>query len=263
MKNHTRSSSDYTIAVVDDAVRLLELFLDGAESHSLAQLTQLSGLSKTKTFRILATLEKHRLVEREESGAYRLGIRFLSFGRHVEKELSLLEASRSVMDWLVQETRESVFLGVLDGGEALCVGMRESPQSLRFSVEVGQRVPLYLGGVPKVLLAFLPEQEREMYLENMQFEPITPHTITSVHKLRAVLQQIRRQGYAVTADDLDEGVHSIAAPIRDHHGQVIAAISIAGPSNRFTEDRIRRYIELVQEGAAQISRALGNQGAQG
>ncbi|MFQ5857529.1 MAG: IclR family transcriptional regulator [Anaerolineae bacterium] len=240
---------------------MLETFLDGEDRLTLAQISRDSGLSKNKTFRILSTLEKHRLVKRDEVGAYHLGVRFLDFGQRVRREMGLLEASRPVLDWLVEQTRETVFLGVVDGSEALCVDMRESPQSIRLFAEVGRRAPLYTGGVPKVLLAFLPEEERDAMLETIELKPITPHTITDRRTLEKLLRVIRNQGYIVTADDLDVGAHSIAAPILDHRGKVIAAISVAGPSNRFTDEHIQRYVKLIRQGAAQISRALGYRGS--
>lgn len=252
---------EYTIAVLEDAIHVLETFLNGGKRLTLAEITRICGFSKNKTFRILSTLEKHRFVERDDIGAYRLGVRFLDFGQRVRRETGLLQASRSVMDWLVEQTRETVFLGVIDGEEALCVDMRESPQSIRLFAEVGRRGPLYTGGVPKVLLAFLPDEERNALLDTLELKPITPHTITDRHILEQALCEIREQGYIVTADDLDVGAHSIAAPIWDHRGRVVAAISVAGPSNRFTDDRIREYVNLVCQGAAQISRALGYRGS--
>lgn len=253
---------DYAIAVIEDAICVLEAFLDGQDHLTLAQITKETKLGKNKTFRILSTLAKHRLVERDELGVYRLGIRFLEFGQQVQTQMSLLGASRPVMDWLVQETGESIFLGIMDGAEVLCVDARESRRSIRLFAQVGRRAPLYAGGVPKVLLAFLPQTEREALLATIELEPITPYTITDRTVLAELLHQIRRQGYVVTADDLDEGACSIAAPVRDHRGQVVAAISVAGPSERFSEACIKRYVELVLQGAAQISRTLGYQGRQ-
>lgn len=249
--------SQYTIAVVEDTIHVLETFLDGDDRLTLAQITQLSGLSKNKTFRILSTLEKHRFVERDATGAYYLGVRLVDFGEQARNELDLLEASRPVLDWLQEETRESIFLGVINGQEALCVDMRDSPHSIRLYAEVGRRAPLFAGGVPKVLLAFMPETERKALLDSLELKEITPYTITDRPALEDMLARIRKQGYVVTADDLDEGAHSISAPVFDHRGQAVAAISVAGPSNRFTDDHIRRYIALVREGAARISRNLG------
>ena len=254
---------DYTITVVEDAIHVLETFLNGKESLSLAQITKESGLVKNKVFRILSTLEKHRFVERDERCSYRLGVRFLDFGQRVREQMNLLAASRTVMDWLVAETMESIFLGIVDDEEVLCIDVRESPRSIRLFAQVGRRAPIYAGGVPKLLLAFMAPEQQQALLDRINLEPITPYTITDRARLESLLNEIRAQGYVVTADDLDVGAHSIAAPIRDHQGQVIAAISVAGPSSRFTPERIDCYLKLVQQGAARISRTLGYKGGRG
>lgn len=248
---------DYTIAVLEDAIDVLNALLAAEDGLTLGEIARETGLGKNKTFRILATIEKHRLVQRDEDGAYRLGIRFLSFGERVRSQTNLLRAAQPAMDRLAQETGESIFLGVIDGREALCVDARESRRSIRLYAHVGRRAPLYVGGVPKLLLAFLPEQEREALLDEIELEPFTAHTMVDRAALTALLAQVREQGYIVSADDLDLGAHSVAAPIWDYSGRVVAAISIAGPSVRFTEATIRRYVELVCEAADDISTALG------
>lgn len=248
---------NYTIAVLADAIQVLESFLNGRSQLTLTDVVRETGLSKNKAFRILSTLERHRLVERVDGQGYRLGVRFLEFGQRVQRQMSLLEAARETMDQLVQETQESVFLGIIDEDQALCVDMRESPHSIRLFAEVGRRAPLYAGGVPKVLLAFLPPAERGAVLGRIRLEPITSKTVTSRAELERILKQIQEDGHLVATDDLDLGAHSIAAPIRDQRGQVVAAISVAGPSSRFDPQRIERYVSLVTRGAEEISRRLG------
>lgn len=250
---------DYTIGVVEDAIGVLNVFLNADEGLTLAEATKRTDLVKNKVFRILSTLEKHRLVQRDGAGVYRLGVRFLSFGERVRDQVDLLRASAPLMDWLAAETEESIFLGVIDGQEALCVDARESPRSIRLYARVGRRAPLYVGGVPKVLLAYLSDEERETLLDEIEFEPFTPYTVSDRAELEEILCKIREQGYLVTADDLDVGAHSVAAPLFDYTGRVVAAISIAGPSNRFDDEAIERYVELVQEGASRISATLGFQ----
>lgn len=249
--------ADYTIAILEDAIHVLELLLETDTPLTLADLTKRSDYSKNKVFRILHTLEKYNYVRRDD-GEYRLGLRLFDYGLQIQREMSLLEASRPIMDWLVEETRESIFLGVLDGNEVLCVDARESPRSIRLYADVGRRAPVYTGGVPKVLLAFMSDEARNALLDDIELRPITPYSIVDRDELDAVLASTRDRGYLVAADDLDEGAHSIAAPIFDHSGSVTAAISIAGPSHRFTGETVQRYVELVQEGAQQISRALGH-----
>ncbi len=248
---------DYTVAVLEDAISILKVLQNCHQGMTLAEITAASGFVKNKVFRILYTLEKHHLVERDEQGRYRLGLGLLELAQHVRSQASLIAACQRTLDWLVAETGESIFVGVISGREALCVEARESPQSIRLFAQVGRRAPLHSGGVPKVLLAHLPEAQRRALIEHFQRDPGTPGMVIDPQKLEASLALIRQQGYAVIADELDIGAHSIAAPIRDAQGKVIAAISIAGPSHRFTEERIQRYIQLVQEAALEISQALG------
>ena len=254
-------AADYTIAILEETFRVFQLLLDHDAPMTLAEITRTSRLSKNKAFRILYTLEKHQYVERNPEGAYRLGVRFLHFGQHVQDRLDLLSAARPILDWLAAQTRESIFLGVRDGNEALCVDARQSPHPIRLFAKIGQRAPLYAGGVPKVLLAYMDEAERSALLDRIELKPLTPSTVIERARLEQILREIRLHEVAVTADDMDEGVHSVAAPIRNAAGQVAAAISIAGPSERFDAQIIERYCRLVSEAASRISVALGNREA--
>jgi IclR family KDG regulon transcriptional repressor len=248
---------DYTIEVVRDCCCVLETFLDQDGSLSLARITKDTGLSKNKVFRILATLEECRLVDRTSAGEYRLHVHFLDFGRQVIKDLDVAKVSAPVLEWLVEETGESAFVSIIDDDEALCVVARESPQQIRLSAQVGRRLPLYAGATPTILLAFLAAEERNALLSRIELKPLTPHTITDRNELAKYLEQIRVQGYVVTPEDLDLGARGVAAPIRDHQGQVVASISIAGVASRFTEERIGHYTQLIIEGAGRISQKIG------
>ncbi|MDX1664668.1 MAG: IclR family transcriptional regulator [Candidatus Promineifilaceae bacterium] len=254
---------DYTIAVLEDAFDILTALLAAADGRALSECARETGISKNKTFRILATLEKQRLVQRDEEGIYRLGIRFLAFGERVRRQTDLLRAAQGAIDWLAEETGESIFLGVVDGQEALCVAARESHRSVRLFAHIGRRAPLYVGGVPKVLLAFQPEEDRAELLDQIELKPFTADTVIERAALEELLANVRAQGYIISADDLDLGAHSVAAPIFDYTGRIVAAISIAGPSVRFTEAALRRYVKLVREAAADISSALGYEEVQG
>lgn len=249
--------TNYRIAVVEDAINVLEAFLPAERPLSLAELTELTGLVKNKVFRILATLQAHNFVTRNELGNYSLGLRLLEFGESVRRRDAIAQAAAPVMDWLVEETRETIFLGVIDGLEVLVLASRESPQSVRLFGAVGRRAPIHTGGIPKVLLAFLPRAERSAILDQISLDPITPFTFTDRAKLEAFLDKIYDRGYVVTADDLDVGAVSIAAPIRDYSGRVVAAMSIAGPLSRMPESKARTYTELILKSTARVSQALG------
>jgi len=246
--------ADYAIAVIEDAIGILDILKRNPNGLSLAEITEETDLVKNKVFRILFTLEQHQMAERDEHGRYRLGMRLLELGQHVQNNTSLLGVSAAVMDRLVAETRESIFLGVISGDEVLCVATRESPRSVRLYAEVGRRAPFDKGGIPKVLFAHIDDDERTSYLDRMYSDDAQAG---ERERLMQVCEQIRRDGYVVAVDDLDPGAHSIAAPIRNYQGVVVAAISIAGPSDRFPPDVIEHYIELIRQAADEISGALG------
>jgi len=248
----------YTIAVVEDTINVLETFLQVDRALSLADVIQRTGLVKNKAFRILATLSEHQLVIRDEESKYALGPRFLAFGEHVQEHNVLVKTASQVMDWLVEETQETIFLGVVDDTKALVLAARESPQSVRLFGAVGRRAPLHTGGVPKVLLAFLPQEEREAILNQNTLDPITSFTMTDHDELVAYLETIREQGYAVTAADLDLDAVSIAAPIYDATGKVTAAMSIAGPVYRFPEAKTKQCVNLILQGTERVSQLLGH-----
>lgn len=250
--------TNYVVGVLEESISILYLLNDNPNGLTLAQITDSSGLVKNKVFRILFTLEKHLLVKCDEHGYYLLGSGMIRFSHQVQSQTTLLDASRFVMDQLVVSTGESIFLGAINGLDALCVATRESPQSIRLFAQEGRRAPLHSGGVPKILLAFLPEEERMTILDHfMHNDSVSAEIIGDRASLEKQLDQIYQDGYAVVVDELDIGAHSVAAPIHNDKGDVIAAISIAGPSSRFTQDKIDRYIELILKAAEQISRAMG------
>lgn len=258
----TQHAKDYTVAILEESLQVLEALLKGDGGLALADVTRASGLSKNKTFRILYTLEKRQYVERNTEGAYRLGLRFLHFGQSVQERLDLYVAARPALDWLAEQTRESIFLGMREGDEALCVDARQSLHPVRLFAQIGLRAPLYAGGVPKVILAFMDAADRDSLLARLELKPLTASTVTDRERLEQMLAEIRARGVAITRDDMDEGVHSIAAPIRDCKGQVVAGVSIAGPSERFAPETIERYVRLVSEAARHISaRLIGRQEA--
>lgn len=249
--------TDYRIAVVEDAIAVLEELLHATGPLSLAELTNRTEFSKNKVFRILATLEAHRLVLRDGDGRYTLGLRFMEFSEHVRTRDHLIQATNPEMDRLSDETQETIFLSVIDAHDALVIAARQSPRPVRLSGAVGRRGPLHTGGTPKTLLAFLPDDERAAMLDRLSLERITPYTITDRDKLESRLAEIREAGYVVTADDVDLGAISIAAPIYDFTRRVVAAMSIAGPVTRFPEDVIETYTHLILEATRRVSQALG------
>ncbi|MCW5852688.1 MAG: IclR family transcriptional regulator [Anaerolineae bacterium] len=254
----TATPRDYNISVLDSALRILQTFLmPGRTEQSLSDISQALSLNKSRTFRILATLEQHGFVEQDHrTRNYRLGLRLLELGGAVHRRLDLVQVARPILDELAEASGEAIFLGVPDGLEAVCVDKRESRHPIRLYGEVGRRSSLHVGGVPKVLLAYMVEED-PCVLERIALPKITPASVTDRTELAQLLASIRQDGYVVTLDDLDWGAHSVAAPVRDHTGRVVAAVSIAGPSERFTLDRVTQYVALIQRAGEELSARLG------
>lgn len=251
--------TDYTIAVVKDSLSVLNCIGDSNKGLTLTEITDMSGLGKNKVFRILHTLQQSRMIYRDEHGRFHLGLRISELAQNVHIHDLLLSVANPIMDNLVNSTQESIFLGVVSDTTALCIAARESPRSMRLFAQVGIQSPLYMGGVPKVLLANMSIKDREKLLT--YFEGLTASTDKPIDwiNLRKRLADIQKQGYSLTVDELDEGAHSVTAPIFEAKGQVVAAMSIAGPSIRFTDVAIETYTNLIINATRQISEALGYQ----
>jgi DNA-binding IclR family transcriptional regulator len=150
-----------------------------------------------------------------------------------------------------------VQVAVLDGREVVYVERRESPQTLRLFGRVGHRNDAHCTSTGKLLLAYLPEDDLDALLRGWRLERKTPYTITDPRALRSALAEVRRQGWAENVNESELGAASIAAPVRNERGEVIAALSIVGPVQRLGSDSLRRFARPAVDAALAVSRRLG------
>jgi IclR family KDG regulon transcriptional repressor len=243
---------------VTNAARLLREFGRGEPQLGVSELARRLGIPKSSAHRIVHTLAKEGLLERvEETGAYRLSVTMQILGASAQATSGLHGAATAALDELRGLTRETVHLSVLDGLEVVYVERRESPGAVRMFGRIGNRGLAHSTASGKVLLAFLPPDELGRRLAGVRLARRTPYTITSKDRLRAELLRIRAQGWAENINEAHIGFASVAAPIRNPAGEVVAALSVAGPVQRFDGDNRRRLVRPVTECAAQISRRLG------
>lgn len=245
----------YRIDAVARALRVLEALGEKPGLGATALSEQL-GLTKSIVFRLLQTLEEDGYVQRDaERAIYSLGYKIALLGERVGREGALLQVARPVMDSLRDETGENVNLVVREGSVSVAIATREGLHSIRLFAEPGKRGPLHAGGASMLLLAYAEPSIRDNVLagELMRY---SPHTITDAERLREVLLLIRANGYNVAINDLDDGAFSVAAPIQNTAGEIIAGISVAGASVRLDEVRRASYIEKVIEAAGKISAKL-------
>jgi IclR family transcriptional regulator, KDG regulon repressor len=247
---------DYTIAAIDRALKLLEIVAEN-QDVGLSELARLTGTTKTLAFRMATTLESRGYLLKDPEGrTYSLGYKPLYLGEQMQRQSLLVRVANPVLDHLSARTRENVSLIVRDGLGTICAAIRQSPQPIRLYAELGRRGPLHVGGGPKLLLAFAPDDIQEMVLAGA-LEAFTPATIVDPKRLNVLLKRIRSQGYNVSHGDLDPGAFSVAAPIRDHGGRVVASVSVAGPQSRLTRDLEQLYIRMLVDAANEISAKLG------
>src|SRR5262245_729908 len=246
----------YTVSVVDRALTLLEVLAEHP-NIGVTRIAQLTGNTKSLVFRLLFTLEKRGYVRKDPvTRSYALGYRPLFLGELTRRQTDLIRLAQPHMDALVADTRENIYLTVRDGMRGVCVSARQSPQPLRLYADVGRSVPLHVGGGPKLLLAYAPPHVLQAVLTG-PLTAFTPSSDVDPQALVRALEKIRKVGMNESRGDLDAGAFSFACPVRDHSGQVIAALSIAGPYTRLTPAIATRYRTIVREHTLKLSRELG------
>ncbi|MBI1351500.1 MAG: helix-turn-helix domain-containing protein [Actinomycetales bacterium] len=247
-----------TLSSVRNAARLLKEFSRGNRELGVTELSRRLGIGKSTAHRLLATLAEERLLEQDpHTGAYRLGLAMYELGASVAMHTDLHHACVPVIDQLAAATRETVQVAVLDSREVVYVERRDSPQALRIFGRIGHRNDAYCTSTGKVLLAFQPPEQLEPLFDGWVLTAKTEFTITSIPRLRRELEVVRARGWAENLNEVEIGVASVAAPIRNGYGEVIAAISVAGPLQRLTPESLRRLARPTIEAGLAVSRRLG------
>ena len=231
-----------------DFVRSLARGLDvikafGAESPqmSLSDVARATGLTRAAARRFLLTLAELGYV-RSDGRAFSLRPKVLELGYAYLAGLSLNEVAAPHLEDLVAHTRESSSVAVLDGDEIVYVVRVPTKRIMSASISVGTRFPAYATSMGRVLLAYLPDELLEAYLKRVKLEPITKRTVTDPELLRDVLRTVRAQGYAMTDQELEEGLRSAAVPVHDASGAVVAAMNISTHASRVNMDELRRNL---------------------
>jgi DNA-binding IclR family transcriptional regulator len=249
------SQSGGLVQSVDRALSILEVLARDGEA-GVTEIAADLGVHKSTAFRLLATLEAHRLVEQDgERGRYRLGVGNLRLAGATTARLDLVQEARPVCRQLAADTGETVNITVRAETSALYLDQVAGSSALQSHNWVGQHIPLHATSNGKVLLSELEDAQLKKAVRELP--RYTDQTVTTMSKLVAELAHVREQGYALAVDELETGLTAVAAPIRNAHGDVIASISVSGPSFRLTADRLDRAIPLLLAAALEVSHRLG------
>lgn len=256
------TNSRYKIRVLERAIRVLYALADG-EPRNLTEIANEIQLSNPTTFRLLATLEQHRFVQRDPSnGHYRLGTACLKLARAYLESIDVRQAAMPILEELRDHTQETIHLAVLDQMEVFYLEKLPGFHSIGLmSSSVGTYVPAYCTGLGKALLAHVPEDEVRAYYTEHGLKQLTSTTITDLDALIACLKQVREMGYAVDLGEREPEVYCVAAPIQGANGKVVAAISVSGPAYRMESDiKQGDLTRIVREAARSISILLADRG---
>jgi DNA-binding IclR family transcriptional regulator len=251
-----RDEGTANLQSVSRAIRALELIAE-AGSLGVTELGRALDVHKATASRLIATLAERGLLERDPvTEKYRLGFGLIRLAGAAMAGLDLVRTAHPILEDLAERTRETVNLGVLSGDAVVYVDQISGTRAIVSVSWVGRSTPLHCSSNGKVLLANMPDDERDRLLARPLERP-TASTIVDVAALVAQLRDIRVRGYAQTLEELEEGLNAVAAPVRGADGQVVAALSVSGPAFRMRPVDLPRIARLTMEAAGAVSRRLG------
>ncbi len=239
------------------ALDVLRSFDRQSPRQTLSQVAERTGLSRATARRFLLTFTHAGYME-QEGGRFSPTAKLLELGHSAVASLGLWDIARPIMADLSMRLGEAAFAAVLDGEDALYVAHAPSPgRVVAVGIAVGRRLPAYATSVGRVLLAGLGDQALGQALAAMRPVAHTPNTVTSKPKLRAIIEDVRRNGFSIVDEELEVGLRSVSVPLRAPGGAVLAALNVCGPSSRVTAEVLHsRFLPELLEAADRINRSL-------
>ncbi len=245
------------LQTIQKAGRVLDLFSLERPEWGVSDVAEALGLPKSSVSVLMSTLADQNLLHRTGERRYRLGWRILALGEIVLRSAAFLDRARGAMEHLVSRSGELVHLAALEDGHVVYVDKAAGYRAIRVPVTGrGLRLPAHGSGVGKVLWANRPWEEVLRTVGKLGLSALTPNTITSSDALKDELDRVRDRGYAYDREETVPNLSCVAAPIRDHTGEVVAAMSFSVPAYRFEQGE-ERYRVAIVEVARAVSQDLG------
>ncbi|MCU7723902.1 IclR family transcriptional regulator [Actinoplanes sp. KI2] len=242
------------MSVIGKVSMILDAFTPEDRGVKFAELQRRTGLAKSTLHRLTQEMVEARLLDRA-SGRFHLSSHLFTLGMRASVERSLLEVATPFLEDLYERTHETVHLGLREGTEVVYVAKVGGHRQARAPSRLGGRLPLHATAIGKALLAFAPEQVRAQVLA-APLPRLAPRTVTSASILRRQLDEAMRTGVAFEAEESAVGIVCIGAPVLDDDAVAVAAVSVAGPADRFHP---RRYVDAVKAAAGGIAATLARQ----
>jgi IclR family pca regulon transcriptional regulator len=251
-------NSDF-VQSLDRGLAVIRAFGPDRERLSLSEVARVTGLTRAATRRFLLTLVKLGYV-RSDGREFSLRPRVLELGYAYLSGLAMPEIAAPHLEELVAQVRESSSISVLDGDHIVYVARVPTKRIMTVAISVGTRFPAYATSMGRVLLAGMEPEELDRYLAEAVMEPFTNRTVIEPQRLREIVSEVARQGYAIVDQELEEGLRAIAAPIRGQAGSVIAAINVSAHASRVSMAAMRSdLLPKLLETAGRIETDLKSQ----
>ncbi|HBT40547.1 MAG: IclR family transcriptional regulator C-terminal domain-containing protein [Alphaproteobacteria bacterium] len=260
-RTRTRSREDTggQVQSLARAISILKALARSDDGMTLTDVALTVVLPPSTTHRLLTTMQHDRIVRFDQATAlWHVGVEAFVIGNAFIRSRDLVVMARPIMRRLMEETGETVKLGIQDDGEVIYLAQVESRETMRAYRAPGTRVPMHCSGVGKALLANQSEEEVNRILQRHGLSKVTDKTLATPVRFRDALGQIRRQGYALDDEEHAIGLRCIAAAVFNEHDEPIAAISVSGPSARISDEKIAGLAGLVTRAAKAIASELGS-----
>ncbi|WP_347551370.1 IclR family transcriptional regulator [Pseudalkalibacillus hwajinpoensis] len=244
---------------VKSAVRVLKIFellVEYPDGLSMREISERLSLPQSSAFHLIKTLHERRYISVTNQKIYKLGPKLIQIGTKALENLDLTTEAEPHLRRLMENVEETVFMAVLLDQELVYVAKVDNRRSVRTSAQIGARKPLYCTGLGKTFLANVTEHVRDQLLVNEELTAITNKTITDVETLKDQLNQFKAQGYSIDDEENEEGLYCLAAPVFNVEGNIIAAISVAGPKERIYP-RKKTITEKLLHTSKAISESIG------
>lgn len=257
------NNDKYHIEALERGLRVLEVFSNESPTRSMTEIAEAVGLSKSTAFRFTHTLEQLGYLERDpDTKRYRPGLKVLRLGFTAVNSLELGKIAQPYLKAMSDRCGKSTNMTVRDEDEIVYVARNKTQQILNIDLHLGSRLPVYCTSMGKAQLIDLSPQELRDLLGDGPYQQRGPNTITTLERLLENLARVRSRGYAVNDEELAPGLRAVAAPVREHTGQIVAAVNISSPTVHVSGEELEDELApMVREAGRQISSALGARSA--
>jgi len=238
-------------------MKVLELLSDN-EALTVTQVAKLMNINRASSHRFLSTLKELGYADKDDSSRYYLTSKVIELGMKVLDRFEIRKIAHPFLQELSGKYNETINLGYFNGEEVLTIDKIDSTEILRMDAGIGGGEPAYCTSLGKAILAFLPDMQLEEYLQAIELTPFTPNTVISKDKLKEELIRIKENGYSIDDEELSVGLRCVGAPLFNHSGQALYAISISGPSIRMGSKKIEEMQRVLKKICKNLSEKMGN-----